>query len=383
VYTPDAETLPLIFAKNKLGAGYSGMIDAEIWFVNRQPLPTQPWQAAEKEKLKIPAGLHSASVSFTAGGTIGITIKDAGSFLQNTEPSGSSYTSAQAFDLIKKDFFTALPKMLAAKMQKDSIDAGGLTAPYDALAGFCMHYFNEHMMPVSGYRLSAFTIDNIKILSPAAPAPKPEVKAPAADASSTAANIGCGIIVAVVVVLLVVFYRFASRQASQDDAKKAKGLQALYEARKVWDYSETKNEDSVVTGRMAMIASDQSLEIFRTDTYDNYKHDVSLALFQNYNKYGSDSSVDIFVPENHSVKPFAMKRSRIVMLRFDSDTTMSLSLENYSDYNHTLSLPHPGVLIPRLKKSHKLTVMLTSTAHPDSTVQYTFHTAGLKWGGTN
>jgi hypothetical protein len=388
VYTPDAETLPLIFAKNKLGAGYSGMIDAEIWFVNRQPLPTQPWQAAEKDKLKLPAGLHSASVSFTAGGTIGITIKDAGSFLQNTEPSGSSYISAQAFDLIKKDFFTALPKMLAAKMQKDSIDAGGLTAPYDALAGFCMHYFNEHMMPVSGYRLSAFTIDSIKIITPAGPEPevpprRPLLASPTLPDSDKIKKNGCLISFSIIAIVgLVFFFISVNRTAKNNSAAKNIASQQLYDKMKAWAYTATRDEDSVMTDRQARMTSDQTLEDVKNgiDPLDLYwLHGMFLDVTQHVSKYTNDSVLHFTVPVGDSLRPFAMKRSRSIMLRFDSDTTITVPLTDYYDGSGDFTMTRANALIPRLRKSHKLSVMLTTLSNPDTIIQYTFHTEGLEW----
>jgi hypothetical protein len=381
IYTPDAETLPLLFDKIGIKAGYSGMIEAEIWFVSLLATPVQHWQATKDEPLLLPVA-GSRNAALTAGGSVSIAIRDAAAFLQHTEPSGSSYTSAQAFELVRKDLLASLQKILAAKMQKDKIAPAALRPPYDTLSGFCQHYYNENIMSGSGYRLSAFVIDSIDYQ---APAMRPPAMQPADDRDTS--PVPYGRIMAVIAVMLVIIgiVLIAKHKISTDEsADKRVGDLIPYKMAQNWLYVDTGANVTKRTGyKEAELISDQDLQTNKNERYVDAILTVKLSLGDVIYDSTSHLSFEINTPFNYTLKPFLVKRQPILKARFDSDTTMQLPLDHdfYVEGSSDFPLSNADLLIPRLKKSHKFTLLFTTAAHPDSTVQYTFHTAGLKWGG--
>jgi hypothetical protein len=380
IYTPDAETLPLLFDKIGIKAGYSGMIEAEIWFVSLLATPVQHWQATKDEPLLLPVA-GSRNAALTAGGSVSIAIRDAAAFLQHTEPSGSSYTSAQAFELVRKDLLASLQKILAAKMQKDKIAPAALRPPYDTLSGFCQHYYNENIMSGSGYKLSAFVIDSIDYQAPVL---RPPAMQPADDRDTS--PVPYGRIMAVIAVVLVItgIVLIPKHKISTDEsADKRVGDIIPYKMAQSWLYVDIDTGANVTkrTGyKEAELISDQDLQAHKNEKYVYGYFAVELKLSDLIVDTISDFNFYIHIPSDLGLRPFLVKGQPILKARFDSDTIMPLSLEDYSENSDLQSLPHPDLLIPRLKKSHKFTLLFTTAAHPDSTVQYTFHTAGLKWG---
>ena len=160
-------------------------------------------------------------------------------------------------------------------------------------------------------------------------------------------------------------------------------LDPFYEKMKHWQYAETKNSDSIVDSRTAVLYSDQSQSEIKNFSSSLEKRTVSLFVserksFLHNGVTEIDSSVYLAVPRD-SVLPFMLKRSRYVLVRFDSDTSMNVKLDRYIDGATIVDLEPAAVILPRLRTSHRLTVIMTPATNPDSTVQITFTTAGFKW----
>ena len=167
------------------------------------------------------------------------------------------------------------------------------------------------------------------------------------------------------------------------EAKTQKNLAPFYEKMKHWQYSETKNSDSIVDSRTAILYSDQSQSAIKDLSSSFDKRTVSLFVserksFLHNGVVEVDSSVYLAVPRD-SVLPFMLKRSRYVLVRFDSDTSMNVKLDRYTDGSTVIDLEPADIILPRLRTSHRLTVIMTPAINPDSTVQITFTTAGFKW----
>lgn len=166
------------------------------------------------------------------------------------------------------------------------------------------------------------------------------------------------------------------------EAETQKNLDRLNKQRKYWQYSETKNSDSIVDSRTATLYSDQSQTELRKHA-PSFDKVITLfvtehKIFINDSTVEIDSTVFIGIPRD-SLLPFRLKRSRYVLVRFDSDTTMNIKLDRYTDGADIIDLKPADVILPRLRTSHRLTVIMTPATNPDSTVQMTFSTAGLKW----
>ena len=240
------------------------------------------------------------------------------------------------------------------------------------------------------------------------PAITPSNTSTALDESSSIhprARYIAGYLSLIAVIVIIIVYLFLARQTSNKEAaaiertknameeQRVKNNRASYEPLRHWRYFNDMNDDSVMTYHESDLYSDQSLiriESFAAKSnfppYDDLYHMLSsdyrlYEVLQIREDFGThpEFGIKLQLPA-HTFLPFKKKPLRYIILRFDSDPSMTLPLPDYDEnLDDMVYLPEPRVMLARLKHSHSLSVFLGDHFSVTDTLKLTFQTDNLKW----